>query len=90
MAKVKDIQNTPVETVIYCGPTLPRAKLVSMSVFKNGLPEYVQRQIEACPEIDKLIVPISSLAETRTLIGVRGTEENRLYQAISSARGGEA
>lgn len=89
MAKIKGAPGIPVETVVYCGPTLPRAKLISMSVFKNGLPDYVKRQIETCPEIGRLIVPVEELVEMKKQIAIKGTEENRLYQVVFSTRGGE-
>lgn len=79
---------TQPETVIYCGPTLPRAKLITMSVFKNGLPDYVKQQISVCQEIGKLIVPVGDLVEMKSRVDTKGTEENRLYQVILSSRGG--
>jgi hypothetical protein len=73
------------EPVIYCGPTLPR-KLVSMSVYRNGLPANVAALAGETPEIARLIVPVSRLSETRKRAETPGTEENRLYQAILGSR----
>ncbi|MDR1471567.1 MAG: hypothetical protein LBS75_03505 [Synergistaceae bacterium] len=76
-------QNT--EPVIYCGPTLPR-KLVSMTIYRGGLPANVALIAEENPDISKLIVPVSKLSETRRKIDISGTEENRLYQVVLQLR----
>jgi hypothetical protein len=73
------------EPVVYCGPTLPR-KLVSMSVYRNGLPANIAALAGEIPEIGRLIVPVSHLSETRKKAETPGTEENRLYQAILRSR----
>ncbi|MDR3353685.1 MAG: hypothetical protein LBO21_01450 [Synergistaceae bacterium] len=75
------------EPLIYCGPSLPRAKIISGSLYRGGLPKNIEALIGKIPEIGRLTVPVSKLAETQRKISEQGTEENRLYQAISSRRG---
>jgi hypothetical protein len=75
------------EPVIYCGPSLPRAKIISMSVYRGGLPGNIEALAGKIPEIGGLIVPVSRLTEVHRRTSVPGTEENRLYQAILSRRG---
>jgi hypothetical protein len=76
------------EPVVYCGPNVPKGNLLSMAVFKGGLPGNVSRLIVKIPEIGGLIVPVSKLAETRKKIETQGTEENRLNQMVLSLREG--
>jgi hypothetical protein len=74
------------EPVIYCGPSVPKGKITSGSLYRGGLPNNIGAMIEKIPEIGKLTVPVSRLAETHRKIAVAGTEENRLYQAILQSR----
>ena len=76
------------EPVIYCGPNIPKGNLLSMAVFRGGLPGNVQKLAEKIPEINGLIVPVSQMADMKKKIAVQGTEENRLNQVILTARGG--
>lgn len=75
--------------VVYCGPTLPKAQLTTMSVYRGGLPRHVLALIERTPEIGKLIAPVDKLPEMRKLTRTPGTEEHRLYNAVIASRGGE-
>jgi hypothetical protein len=74
--------------VVYCGPNIPKGNLLSMAVFRGGLPGNVQRLKEKIPEIGGLIVPVGQLADTKKKIEIQGTEENRLNQVILAAREG--
>ncbi|GHV50420.1 hypothetical protein FACS1894216_02580 [Synergistales bacterium] len=76
----------PSEPLVYCGPTLPRAKILTMSVYKNGLPDHVTALVQEKPEIGKLIVPVSMMSGARKRTDTPGTEEHRLYHAILSSR----
>lgn len=75
--------------VVYCGPTLPKAQLTTMSVYRGGLPKRIRALIAATPEIGELIVPVDRLPEMRRLTRTPGTEEHRLYGAVIASRGGE-
>jgi hypothetical protein len=74
------------EPVIYCGPNIPKENLMSMAVFRGGIPGNIQRLTEKVPEISGLIVPVSRLADVKKKIAVHGSEENRLNQVILAAR----
>jgi hypothetical protein len=76
------------EPVIYCGPNIPKGNLLSMAVFRGGIPGNVQRLVEKIPEISRMIVPVSQLADTKKKIAEHGSEENRLNQVILAAREG--
>jgi hypothetical protein len=76
------------EPVIYCGPNIPKGNLMSMAVFRGGIPGNIERLIEKIPEIGGLIVPVSQLAGVKKKIAVQGSEENRLNQVILAAREG--
>jgi hypothetical protein len=86
MAKAKNTENTVEEPRVYCGPSLPKAKITSKAVFKGGLPKHVIDLIELCPEIGRLTVPVSKFSDTLKRISTKGTEENRLYQVILGSR----
>jgi len=73
----------PPETVIYCGPTLPRQyALQQYHIFNGGLPAHVQDIIAKCPSISNLIVPVNELATTRIAISTQGSSQSSLYQTI--------
>lgn len=76
------------EPVIYCGPNIPKGNLMSMAVFRGGIPGNIQRLVEKIPEIGGLIVPVSQLADVKKKIADKGSEENRLNQVILAAREG--
>ena len=76
------------EPVVYCGPNIPKGNLLSMAVFRGGLPGNIQRLTEKIPEIGGLIVPVSRLANVKKKIAEQGSEENRLNQVILAAREG--
>ncbi|MBQ9565356.1 MAG: hypothetical protein IJU98_07185 [Synergistaceae bacterium] len=85
MAKRTYTENaTP--TVIYAGPTMHRRMMIANSVYKNGLPESVNRMIEKVPDIEKLIVPVVSYPEVKQEVAKAGTEYNRLYNALLGVR----
>lgn len=77
---------TVVQTVIYCGPTLPRKYgLPQYQIFNNGLSAHLEQAIAICPAINSLIVPVEQLAATRIAIAIKGSSQASLYQAIAKA-----
>lgn len=75
-------------TVIYTGPNLRTLGLNRWDVFRGGLQPYVKRAIEKIPDIEKLIVPVDELEETRKKIDKPGTNEARLFREIQKAARG--
>ena len=60
--------------------------MIANSVYKNGLPDSVNRMIKKVPDIEKLIVPVASYPEVRQEVAKAGTEYNRLYKALFAVR----
>ena len=81
MAK-RTYAGSEIPTVIYAGPTMHRRMMIANSVYKNGLPDSVNRMIEKVPDIEKLIVPVVSYPEVKQEMATAGTEYNRLYNAL--------
>ena len=75
-----------IPTVIYAGPTMHRRMMIANSVYKNGLPDSVNRMIEKVPDIEKLIVPVTSYPEVKQEVATAGTAYNRLYNALLGVR----
>jgi len=70
-----------VETLVYCGPSFI-GQLQQFSIFKSGIPIYLEKHIETCPAIKSLFVPTSKLSVTREKLNKQGSRENQLYQNI--------
>ncbi|MBQ9564505.1 MAG: hypothetical protein IJU98_02855 [Synergistaceae bacterium] len=85
MAKRMYAENA-IPTVIYAGPTMHRRLMIANSVYKNGLPDSVNRMIEKVPDIEKLIIPVTSYPEVKKEAATAGTEYNRLYNALLAVR----
>ena len=75
------IKKKKADTLIYCGPSFP-GRLQQYSVFRGGVPKYLDNLIEECPNIKSMIVPISKLAITRDKLNKKGSRENQLYKNI--------
>jgi hypothetical protein len=70
-----------IETLVYCGPSF-MGQVQQFSVFKGGIPNYLDNHIENCPSIKNLFIPISKLAITRNKLNKQGSRENQLYKNI--------
>ena len=70
------------ETVIYTGESLPNGMLSQYTIFNNGLPEFLKEDIEKCPAIKQLMVPISALTETQAKMLQQGSREHTLNTQI--------
>ncbi|MBT2717549.1 hypothetical protein [Bacillus sp. ISL-57] len=71
------------ELVIYIGESLKNGKLEQFTVFNNGIPEFLAEDIEKCPAINSLILPISQLGESRRKLTIQGTMEHTLNSQIT-------
>jgi hypothetical protein len=69
------------DTLVYCGPSFP-GQLQQYSVYKGGIPKYLDKHIEKCPNINNLFVPINRLAITRDKLNQQGSREYQLYKNI--------
>ncbi|MCE4048025.1 hypothetical protein [Bacillus sp. Au-Bac7] len=69
-----------VQTLIYVGPSLPGNVLPQYSSFTDGFPVQVKAEIEKCPFIQELIVPVGNLSQASANIGIKGTKEQVMYE----------
>ena len=81
--KVKVAEKTI--TLVYLGPTLPAGKLKSNPVFngtEKGIKTHMSAVLEEYPEVEKLLVPVSQLAEYKDKIKNAGNVINKYYNDI--------
>lgn len=71
------------EHLIYCGPNLPKAALNQFTIFKNGIPKHLDKQLEDCKIINKLFVPVNQFASKWETIQTNGTPENTWYKQVT-------
>lgn len=78
------IKSTAVESkkVIYIGASLNNGRLHQYSVFNNGIPEFLKEDIEKCPAIKTLMIPVSELGVARPKLTQLGTVEHTLNEEI--------
>lgn len=69
-----------VQTLIYVGPSIPGNTLPQYSTFTDGFPVQVKAEIEKCPFIQELIVPVSNLSQATSNLGIKGTKEQVMYE----------
>lgn len=72
----------PREPLIYVGPNLPGNSLRSNTVIKGELPPVINRQIEECPEIKNLFIPVKDLVKVKKKLNQKGSREQKLYTRI--------
>lgn len=75
----KEVAKEEVTRTIYCGPSLPG---MNQFTILNGIPKHLELHIKQCPEIEKLIVNVSKLNDTRLKLCVKGSYEERLYHKV--------
>ena len=83
-------ENKEPDTVklIYIGPTLPKATLKSNRIFE-GTREEIKKELktvlEKFPLVEKLLVPVESLAEKKDKVRSAGNILNKYYSDLVSA-----
>ena len=70
------------EQKIYIGPNIPSLGLLRNQVYLGGLPGQVRAALAVLPEVEALIVPVSSLTETLKAIQTKGTHEHHIYKEL--------
>lgn len=63
-------------SLIYCGPNLPGGALAQYTVYRGGLPSYLDKHIEKCPAIRRLFVAPEQLDKAVQAIKKAGTSES--------------
>lgn len=80
------------EQYVYIGPTLPSGQLKCNSVFigtAEEIKEALKKVIEKYPLVEKMIVPVSELAQKKQKVKTAGTIYNKFYHDIESAAAAE-
>ncbi|MDF9845563.1 MULTISPECIES: hypothetical protein [unclassified Paenibacillus] len=75
-----------VTPLIYLGPNLPAGRLLQSTVFRGGIPAYLEPLLVEQPDVAALIVPVDEMSSAQARIVQAGTPEYVAYQAI--LRGG--
>lgn len=76
-----------VEQLIYIGPNLPGGRLSQYTVFRGGLPVYLNDLLEQQPSIKDLIVPVAETSSTQVKTLMSGSPEYIAYQNLMTLRG---
>lgn len=71
-----------VAPLIYVGPNLPGGLLLQSTVFRGGIPVYLQPLLKEQPDVAALIVPVDEMSGVQERIVQTGTAEFVAYQAI--------
>ncbi len=70
---------------VYIGPSLPGAKLMANSVLcgtRKSISEYCKDVFERYTLVDKLIVPVERLSESRAKVHTSGNVLNKYYNEL--------
>lgn len=70
---------------VYIGPSLPNAKLMENAVLigtRKEISEYYKDVIERFPSVEKLIVPVERLSESRIKARTSGNVLNKYYNDL--------
>ncbi|GIO09668.1 hypothetical protein J31TS6_56960 [Brevibacillus reuszeri] len=85
----KDQNAQSVETLIYCGPSLPKLGLIHSTSYIGGLPRNMEEHFEKCSSLKQLFVPVERVADTLIAINIQGTAQHTWNESIKSyANGG--
>lgn len=66
---------------IYVGPNI--LGLPTYTVIETDFTPHIESFIEKCPDIEKLFVPIAEMSVVESRTKVKGTLENRYFNAIN-------
>ncbi|CQR58449.1 hypothetical protein [Paenibacillus riograndensis] len=70
------------QVLIYLGPNLPGGQLLQSTVFRSGIPSYLQPLLAEKPDVSELIVPIAEITAVQDRIVQTGTAEYVVYQRL--------
>lgn len=68
--------------LIYLGPNLPAGRLLQSTVFRGGIPAYLEPLLVEQPDVAALIVPVDEMSGAQARIVQAGTPEYVAYQTI--------
>lgn len=75
------------ETFIYIGPTVRGGALKSNAALtgsREDVKGYLKGILEAIPQVERLLVPVSRLAESKGRVKEKGTLLNKYYNEVAS------
>lgn len=67
---------------IYIGPNIPGV-VTNGTIFKDKLPEHVERKAAENKNIARLIIPVSDVVEAKKRLNVEGSVEHTAYKNIA-------
>lgn len=91
--KEKKVIDTPVtapeeeKTYCYIGPNLPDGVLKKNSLIigtKKAIKEKYKEEIEKYPQLERLMIPVESLADAKAKVVSEGNILNKYYKDIAS------
>lgn len=92
--KEKNVIDTPVttapeeeQTYCYIGPNLPDGVLKKNSLIigtKKAIKEKYKEEIEKYPQLERLMIPVESLADSKAKVVSEGNILNKYYKDIAS------
>ncbi len=71
------------ETVMYVGPSI-RGVACTGTLYRNGLPEVLKREMERRPAVGGLVGPVSALAAAQRQLATPGSALAVLYGKVRS------
>ncbi len=72
------------ETVMYIGPSIKNV-VSTGTLYRNGLPEALKKEMEKQPVIKSLIVPVSGLARAQRQLATPGSALAVIYGKVKIA-----
>jgi len=80
--QIESVKEKETNSLIYLGPNLPGGRLLQSTVFREGIPAYLEPLLTERPEIKDLIIPLNEMISTQRRIVQTGTAEYVAYQAL--------
>lgn len=69
------------ETVMYIGPSIKDVVLTG-TLYNNGLPEPLKREIERRPVVGSMVLPVNGLSKVYRQLAVPGSAWEVLYDKV--------
>ena len=70
------------EQKMYIGPNIASLGLLKNQVYLGDIPGQVRAAIAVYPDIEQLIVPVSSLPESAQAVKTKGTHLHHVYNEL--------
>lgn len=83
----KDKYEAEKETFIYIGPTVRNGALKTNAMLtgtKEEIKKYLKEILETVPQVERLVIPLRNLPDSKSKVGQKGTLLNKYYNEIVS------